>query len=92
MSQCYIPSLYAVDFKGALNSGEVHPIDATVELHFLVQDGEIRANATVRYVKAGSGLGLQFETVRSEDRARAEMVKRLMQAESPATPTTKVLA
>jgi hypothetical protein len=71
----------------------VCPIDATVELHFLVQDGEIRANATVRYVKVGSGLGLQFETVRSEDRARfAEMVKRLMQAESPATLTTKVLA
>jgi hypothetical protein len=76
-----------------IETRKVCPIDATVELHFLVQDGEIRANASVRYVKVGSGLGLQFETVRSEDRARfAEMVKRLMQAESPATLTPKVLA
>jgi len=30
---------------------KVCPVDATVELHFLVEDGEIRANATVRYVK-----------------------------------------
>ena len=72
---------------------KVCPVGATVELHFLVQDGEIRANATVRYVKAGSGLGLQFETVRNEDQTRfAAMVKRLMQAQSPANPTTKVLA
>jgi PilZ domain-containing protein len=76
-----------------IETRKVCPIGATVELHFLVQDGEIRANATVRYVKAGSGLGLQFETVRSEDQTRfATMVKRLMQAESPANPTPKVLA
>jgi hypothetical protein len=59
-----------------IETRKVCPIGATVELHFLVQDGQIRANATVRYVKAGSGLGLQLETVRSEDQARfAEMVK-----------------
>ena len=76
-----------------IETRKVCPVGAMVELHFLVQDGEIRANATVRYVKAGSGLGLQFEAVRSEDQARfATMVKRLMQAESPANPTTKVLA
>ena len=68
-----------------IETRKVCPIGATVELHFLVQDGEIRANATVRYVKTGSGLGLQFETVRSEDQTRfAKMVKRLMQVESPA--------
>jgi hypothetical protein len=27
MSQCYIPSLYVVHFKGALNSGEAHPFE-----------------------------------------------------------------
>jgi hypothetical protein len=76
-----------------IETRKVCPIGATVELHFLVQDGEIRANATVRYVKTGSGLGLQFEAVRSEDQARfATMVKRLIQAESPANPTTKALA
>jgi hypothetical protein len=76
-----------------IETRKVCPVGATVELHFLVQDGEIRANAMVRYVKAGSGLGLQFETVRNEDQTRfATMVKRLMQAESSANPTTKVLA
>jgi len=75
-----------------IETRKVCPVGETVELHFLVQDGEIRANAMVRYVKAGSGLGLQFETVRNEDQTRfAKMVKRLMQAESPAKPTTKVL-
>jgi len=76
-----------------IETRKVCPVGETVELHFLVQDGEIRANATVRYVKAESGLGLQFETVRNEDQTRfATMVKRLMQAESPGNPTTKVLA
>ncbi len=61
---------------------KVCPVDATVELHFLVEDGEIRASATVRYVKAGSGLGLQFKSVRAEDQIRfATMIKRLLQSE-----------
>ena len=59
------------------------PVDATVELHFLVEDGEITASATVRYVSAGSGIGLQFKTVRGEDQIRfASMVKRLVQPET----------
>jgi PilZ domain-containing protein len=67
------------------------PIDATVELHFLVEDGEIRANATVRYVKAGKGIGLQFKTVRSEDQARfSTMVKRLLQSGERANLTSEI--
>ena len=63
---------------------KVCPVDATVELHFLVEDGEIRANATVRYVKAGHGMGLQFKTVRSEDQAHfSTMMKRLIQPRKP---------
>ena len=59
---------------------KVCPVDATVELHFLVEDGEVRATATVRYVKAGSGLGLRFKTIRPEDQVRfATMIKRLLQ-------------
>jgi hypothetical protein len=58
------------------------PVDATVKLNFLVEDGEITAEATVRYVKAGSGLGLQFKSVRSEDHVRfATMIKRLIKPE-----------
>jgi len=55
------------------------PVGATVDLHFLVEDGEITATATVRYVKSGIGLGLQFKSVRSEDQAHfTTMVKRLL--------------
>ena len=58
---------------------KVCPVDANVDLHFLVEDGEVKANATVRYVKEGCGLGLQFKTVRTEDRIRfASMIKRLL--------------
>jgi len=61
---------------------KVCPVDATVKLHFLVEDGEIKADATVRFVKAGSGLGLKFKTVRSEDQIRfATMVRRITQPE-----------
>jgi len=63
-----------------LVTSKVCPVDATVEVNFLVEDGQITANATVRYVVAGSGLGLKFKTVRGEDQARfATMIKRLMQ-------------
>ena len=75
-----------------IETRKVCPADAKVELHFLVQDGEVRASATVRYVMVGSGLGLKFKTVRTEDQARfAAMVKRLMQAESPVEQTPEIV-
>jgi len=62
-----------------IETRKVCAVDATVELHFLVEDGEIKANATVRYVKGGSGMGLQFKTVRGQDQACfAAMIKRLV--------------
>lgn len=64
-----------------IETSKVCPIDATVELDFLVADGEIKATATVRYLKDGSGLGLQFKTVRREDQTRfAAMIKRFIQS------------
>jgi hypothetical protein len=40
----------------------------------------VRATATVRYVLPGSGLGLQFKSIRHEDQVRfAAMIKRLFQ-------------
>lgn len=60
---------------------KVCSVGAAVELHFLVEDGEIRASATVRYVQPGAGMGLQFKTVRGEDQARfSTMIKRLIQS------------
>ena len=58
---------------------KVCPVDATIKLHFLVEDGEITADATVRYIKSGSGLGLKFKNVRTEDQAHfATMIRRLL--------------
>ena len=54
------------------------PIDATVELNFLVEDGGIVAKATVRYVLPGVGVGLQFKNVRTEDQDHfAAMMRRV---------------
>jgi len=43
------------------------PIGSTTNLHFLVQEGQIRADATVQHVKRGSGLGLKFQSVNEKD-------------------------
>jgi hypothetical protein len=50
----------------------------SAELDFLVQEGQIRAEAVVRHAEPGRGLGLRFTAVRNEDRLRLEeLVKRL---------------
>ena len=45
-------------------------VDATIRLDFLVQEGQIRAEALVRHVKRGSGLGLKFSALPEEDGPR----------------------
>jgi hypothetical protein len=78
-----------------IETSKICPVDATVDLHFLVEDGEITASATVRYVKIGSGrgIGLQFKTVRSEDQFRfSTMIKRLIQPGERANPTAEIVA
>jgi hypothetical protein len=42
-------------------------VDATIRLDFLIQEGQIRAEAVVRHVKPGSGLGLKFTALTPED-------------------------
>lgn len=54
-----------------------------VELDFLVEDGPIRATATVRHVEPGIGIGLQFKSIRSEDQQNfLGMMQRLIQPAS----------
>jgi hypothetical protein len=49
----------------------------TAKLHFLVQEGQIRADAVARHAEPGRGLGLRFTAVRNEDRLRlAELMNR----------------
>jgi hypothetical protein len=53
-------------------------LGATTSVHFLVEEGPIRAEAIVRHVKPGRGLGLEFTAVHEEDRRRlADLMKRL---------------
>jgi c-di-GMP-binding flagellar brake protein YcgR len=53
-------------------------VGAKTNVHFLVEEGQIRAEAVVRHVKPGRGLGLEFTAVREEDRRRlADLMKRL---------------
>ena len=53
-----------------LKTPRVKPVGTVVNLHFLVQEGQIRADANIRYVKSGGGLGLKFAAVSQEDRPR----------------------
>jgi hypothetical protein len=53
-------------------------------LHFLVQEGQIRADAVVRHAEPGRGLGLRFTAVHNEDRLRlTELLKRLRHRSDP---------
>ena len=47
-------------------------------LHFLVQEGQIRADAVVRHASAGTGLGLKFIALSEQDRPKlAALLSRL---------------
>lgn len=53
-----------------LETEKASDVDATIRLDFLVQEGQIRAEALVRHVKPGSGLGLKFSALPEEDGRR----------------------
>lgn len=58
-----------------------------VELHFLVSEGQIRANAVVRHIEPGHGLGLKFTGLDDRDRLRfGALMKRLYSAQCAVTP------
>jgi hypothetical protein len=42
----------------------------SAKLDFLVQEGRIKADAVIRHVKGGAGVGLRFVGVPDEDRRR----------------------
>jgi PilZ domain len=54
------------------------PANSETKLHFLVQEGEISAQAVVRHTRPGTGLGLKFISVREEHhRPLAALLNRL---------------
>jgi len=44
-------------------------VGATTTLDFLVHEGQIRADAVVRHISPGHGVGLRFTAVRDGDRS-----------------------
>ncbi len=44
------------------------PIDSRAEIHFCVQEGQIRTEGIVRPVAAGRGVGLRFAAIKETDR------------------------
>ena len=51
-----------------LETPKQFPANTQTKLHFLVQEGEISAQAVVRHTRPGTGLGLKFVSVREEHR------------------------
>ena len=60
-------------------------IGEEIGLHFLVQEGQIRAVADVRHSDSHHGLGLKFSAVKGEDRPRLEALIDRFRAPAPAT-------
>jgi hypothetical protein len=55
-------------------------VGSTIKLDFLVQEGQIRADAVVRRAEPSRGLGLKFTAVTDVDRPRlAALMNRLRQ-------------
>jgi PilZ domain len=53
-------------------------VGSTTKLYFLVSEGSIRADAVIRYVLPGKGLGLKLTALPEEDRNRfTALIKRL---------------
>ena len=72
-----------------VETNKMCPVNSTVELHFLVQDGEIKATANVQFAQSGNGLGLKFKNVPNKDQAKfAAMIKRLTHQHADANLTT----
>ena len=51
-----------------LETPKLFPTNSETELHFLVQEGQISAQAVVRHARPGAGLGLKFVSLREEHR------------------------
>jgi hypothetical protein len=77
-----------------LETEERRTVGATVKLDFLVQEGQIRADATVQHRKPAEGLGLKFTAVTTEDGLHlGALLTRLREADSiPRKPIIKELS
>jgi hypothetical protein len=62
-------------------------LGSSVELYFLVKEGQIRAKAVVRHTEPSHGLGLKFTAFHDHDRLHfGALMKRLYSAQSAVKP------
>jgi hypothetical protein len=67
-----------------LETPETQATGTVSRLNFLVAEGEIRADAEVRHVRPGTGLGLKFTALNEQDRPKlAALLTRLRRAQHP---------
>ncbi len=59
------------------------PADTETKLHFLVQEGEISAQAVIRHARPGAGLGLKFVAVREEHRRQLVALINRLRGQAP---------
>ena len=51
-----------------LRTATIMPIGSRAQVHFLVQEGQVRVEAVVRHLRPGLGLGLRFTAIKDGDR------------------------
>ena len=52
-----------------IETTQPRPVGSTAQVNFLVQEGQISAEAVVRRIDRGRGLGLKFTAMRETDRS-----------------------
>jgi hypothetical protein len=71
-----------------IETGPQKDLGTSVELYFLVGEGEIHAKAVVRHAEPGDGLGLKFTALTDQDRLHfGALMRRLYSARCAARPT-----
>lgn len=75
------PSGLFIETRARKREGEI------LNLHFLVQEGQIRAEAIVRHNSTGHGLGMKIKSVPSQD--APHLHKLLMRLREPPKPPQK---
>jgi hypothetical protein len=67
-----------------LMTTETQATGTASRLNFLVAEGQIRADAEVRHVRPGTGLGLKFTALSEQDRPKlAALLTRLRRTQHP---------
>jgi hypothetical protein len=65
-----------------IETSNARTVGVLTRLHFLVGEGEIRADAVIRHAQRGSGLGVKFMALHEKDRPNlAALLTRLRQTQ-----------